>query len=797
MSQTFSPLYGVFDVASGALQGVCPVSGTVSSISGNPVSITGTNTVGSVLTAALATGWSATGFQWTRDGSNISGATSATYTLVSADSSHTVGVVVTGLVYAPTGVAVAAAAAVAPVITGAPVLNAVVSGGTVTWTAGTMTGNPTPTATYALKKNGSIVSSSATSGSYSTITAGDIFIVTQSATNTAGSATPVDSSAVTATSGTALRYASASNFIATAAQTYNLATGNAALDVLQNQSHIIGQDVTSISLGTTLQWVKASVGISNLGNSLTIAEMAVVYNGAVVAVTSGGLSTWTITDTSNWQSDALACTSFASATKFAKGTWLQIRVRFRSTAPTTDKFPVGATMRAGVDTALYMDPAKQTITTGVMATGVFAYTNKSFAITSATASGTVVTATMADTSQLVTATKYTISGATGTGSALQYNATSVVITVVNSTTVTYDVSTVGGTAPAATATGSLVFAGKNGVDANFGSSSVPFYVLANHSSPAVVFFGDSKTHGTGDAAPASALIGMSRCMVSNPADITTVVCSGINMGCPSGYALEMYTATASGVVANHEHWYTLANHAVVGYGTNNASTANQASLWARIRANGITPIVQRSLTPRTTCTTPVTAISGNGTTVTLTVSSTFITNLGLTVGQTFSGFVTGFTPTGYNTVANVIQGNTMTVASATTLTYANTTSATATVLGTVTDQWMTQANQTTVAGWSNGGTADTFEAYCRTAVASDANMTFYQSTGERNNATVGSAGYWMWVTNGVSDYATYDGLHEGGTNPGYELNIRTGGTITTQAGGTVSGTLASLVAAFT
>lgn len=98
MAQTISNLYGVFDGTTGVLVGVSPVSGVTSTIAGQPIIITGTGLVGNLLTAALGTGWSATGYQWTRDGTNISGATSSTYTLVNADSSHTVSCTVTGLI---------------------------------------------------------------------------------------------------------------------------------------------------------------------------------------------------------------------------------------------------------------------------------------------------------------------------------------------------------------------------------------------------------------------------------------------------------------------------------------------------------------------------------------------------------------------------------------------------------------------------------------------------------------------------------------------------------------------------
>lgn len=50
---------------------------------------------------------------------------------------------------------------------------------------------------------------------------------------------------------------------------------------------------------------------------------------------------------------------------------------------------------------------------------------------------------------------------------------------------------------------------------------------------------------------------------------------------------------------------------------------------------------------------------------------------------------------------------------------------------------------------------------------------------------------------GAANYCTTDGLHEGGTAPGYELNVGTGGTVTTLAGGTVAQTLRALFGTFT
>ncbi len=81
---------------------------------GTPVTILGSGVVGNTLVASLATGYSATGYQWLRDGSSISGAILSSYTLQSADAGHVVSVSASGLVYTTTGTTVATMAPPAP-----------------------------------------------------------------------------------------------------------------------------------------------------------------------------------------------------------------------------------------------------------------------------------------------------------------------------------------------------------------------------------------------------------------------------------------------------------------------------------------------------------------------------------------------------------------------------------------------------------------------------------------------------------------------------------------------------------
>ncbi len=105
------------------------------------VSVSGTNTVGSILTASLSSGWTATSYQWTRDGADIAGQTASTYTLVSADATKLVSCRAVGLSNIATGITIAAEVAVAPVLVTAPeVIGTPTVGTASSYTASTWTG---------------------------------------------------------------------------------------------------------------------------------------------------------------------------------------------------------------------------------------------------------------------------------------------------------------------------------------------------------------------------------------------------------------------------------------------------------------------------------------------------------------------------------------------------------------------------------------------------------------------------------------------------------------------------------
>lgn len=93
------------------------------SASGSPVTITGNNAVGQTITAILAEGWTATDYQWLRNGSNIAGATSASYTLVEADDEMPVTCRASGLAFAGTALTVGGVV-VAPTLNNLTLANA-------------------------------------------------------------------------------------------------------------------------------------------------------------------------------------------------------------------------------------------------------------------------------------------------------------------------------------------------------------------------------------------------------------------------------------------------------------------------------------------------------------------------------------------------------------------------------------------------------------------------------------------------------------------------------------------------
>lgn len=325
----------------------------------------------------------------------------------------------------------------------------------------------------------------------------------------------------------------------------------------------------------------------------------------------------------------------------------------------------------------------------------------------------------------------------------------------------------------------MVNGGVNGTDAvNLFGIYMPIF-LGHHSTAVPMYAGDSKTYGTGDNAPvATGVGGMSRLGFTDATNASTAQFPQMNFGVPSGQAAEWSTSVSGGDITKPRAYMAYCTHGVIGYGTNSFQTSQLQTLYGYFRAAGISKLIQRSLTPNaTSLSLTITGLTSTGTACAGTMAST----ASLINGGTYT--IAGCTPSAYNGsyVVTVVDSGNFSYTSA------SSPGGNSTVNGTMADQFRTLAGQTTVAGWSVGGAADTYEQTLRGWVTTDANLAYYQSTGERNSATVGTAGYWQWVVNGAPFYSTSDGKHEGPV--GYPLNTDTAGTITTQAGGTVATSL--------
>lgn len=195
--------------ATATVQGVAPTN-TVAPV------VSGTTTVGQTLSTTNGS-WTATPtptftYQWQRNNVNISGATSSTYVLVTADYNTNIRCVVTATNPAGIGSAnsnsVGPIAGLAPVNTVAPVVSGNASSGqTLSTTNGTWTGAPTPTFAYQWQRNTSNISG-ATSATYLVVDAdiGSTLRCVVTATNALGSASANSNSTATVTRGIGTAY---------------------------------------------------------------------------------------------------------------------------------------------------------------------------------------------------------------------------------------------------------------------------------------------------------------------------------------------------------------------------------------------------------------------------------------------------------------------------------------------------------------------------------------------------------------------------------------------------------------
>lgn len=170
--------------------------------------VTGTTTVGQTLSCSTGTWTSLSSisytYQWKRDGSPITSATSSTYVLVTADYNTSIICTVVATNSAGPGSpansnTVGPIAEAAPVNTVAPVVSGYIFyGNTLSCTTGTWTSITTPTYTYQWKRNGSNITS-ATSSTYVATEAdqGQSITCNVTATNTTGGTSQVSNTLTT------------------------------------------------------------------------------------------------------------------------------------------------------------------------------------------------------------------------------------------------------------------------------------------------------------------------------------------------------------------------------------------------------------------------------------------------------------------------------------------------------------------------------------------------------------------------------------------------------------------------
>jgi len=293
--------------------------------------------------------------------------------------------------------------------------------------------------------------------------------------------------------------------------------GSGTHTVLYNRiPFVIGSSaVTSIKLLFNGWYIQAGTAVASIGNGYTIDACALEMNGTFTPVTFSASRSKVINalDT-EISSDAITAASLGLGS-MAVGTVGYIRIAVRTlrgefihAAP----FPAAT----GINT-VNVDPEKVSFTTGIDATGSFAY--------------------------------------------------------------------------------NMINGGVNGTDAAFTSRQFPVVVVANHSGVSIGFMGDSKTAGTGDTLTGTTFTGgLARTLFPSVAS-TTGARAGLMFGCPSGFAIE-HTAGANAALI--QGYYKYCTHAVVGYGTNSRNESAQTALHTAIRAQGISKIIQMSLTPRTT-----------------------------------------------------------------------------------------------------------------------------------------------------------------------------------------------------
>ena len=227
-----------------------PIRYAVPSANATP-SISGTTGLGDTLTFS-GVGWTPSGSvslvrQWRRDGVNISGETGTTYDIAAADSGADITCVQIGTNSGGTteaaSNAITAQTFTAPSISGVPTISGTEEQGqTLTATAASHTGNPTPTESWQWERSG-VAISGATSSTYvlAALDVGETITVVQTETSAIGSDT-----AESAATGT---IAAASDVTAPTISAFSFDDPNNEFDV-------------TVDEGGTLHWASSTQGNS-------------------------------------------------------------------------------------------------------------------------------------------------------------------------------------------------------------------------------------------------------------------------------------------------------------------------------------------------------------------------------------------------------------------------------------------------------------------------------------------------------------------------------------------------------
>src|SRR5664280_2588201 len=266
---------------------------------------------------AAAGGTPAPTYQWRKNGANLTGATSASYTIASVamGDAGTYTVVATnsaGAVTSNGAVLTVNAAAVAPAFTTQPTSQTVTAGAAVTFTAAA---GGTPAPAYQWQKNGANLTE-ATGASYTiaSVAMGDAGTYTVVATNSAGSVTS-NGAVLTVNAATVApaftTQPTSQTVTAGAAVTFTAAAGGTPAPAYQSQKNI-----TNLTGATSASYTIASVAMGDAGTYTVVATNSagsVTSNGAVLTVNAAAVAPAFTTQPTSQTVTAGAAVTFTAA----------------------------------------------------------------------------------------------------------------------------------------------------------------------------------------------------------------------------------------------------------------------------------------------------------------------------------------------------------------------------------------------------------------------------------------------------------------------------------------------------